>query len=164
MMAITNIKKRFKLRHHDLLLQLPYICVPYICVEDLDNLTDVDRPVLVLKWVGEGKEEERVETEELLRTKRVQRQSEEGEGIGPQKSKGMRVEEGVIETCWTRCPPTSRGRALTRRGWASPSVTRLLPWSRLLSQFGSGFLMRSPACSCLLTLLRKWEGPAVFQS
>ena len=62
-----------------------YCCSCHIYVEDLDNLTDVDRPVLVLKWVGEGKEEERVEIEELLRTKRVQRQSEEGEGIGPQK-------------------------------------------------------------------------------
>ena len=39
-------------------------------IEDLDNLTDVERPVLVLKWVGEGKEEERVETEERLRTKK----------------------------------------------------------------------------------------------
>ena len=62
-----------------------WCCSCHIYVEDLDNFTDVDRPVLVLKWVGEGKEEERVETEELLRTKRVQRQSEEGEGIGPQK-------------------------------------------------------------------------------
>ena len=46
--------------------------------EDLDNLTDVERPVLVLKWVGEGKEEERVETEERLRTKRVKRRGEGG--------------------------------------------------------------------------------------
>ena len=59
--------------------------------EDLDNLTDVERPVLVLKWVGEGKEEERVETEERLRTKRVKRRGEGGGVLA--KSRGMRRNE-----------------------------------------------------------------------
>ena len=50
----------------------------------------MERPVLVLKWVGEGKEEERVETEERLRKKRVERQGAEGEGVvAPPKSRGM---------------------------------------------------------------------------
>ena len=68
------------------MLQLSYL-------EDLDNLTEVERPVLVLKWVGEGREEERVETEERLRTKRVERRVRGGEVLAPQKSRGMRRNE-----------------------------------------------------------------------
>ena len=44
-------------------------------------MTDVERPVLVLKWVGEGKEEERVETEERLRKKGLRGER----GSGPPK-------------------------------------------------------------------------------
>ena len=43
-------------------------------IEDLDNFTDVEMPALLLKWVGEGREEERVETEDRLVAKRVEGQ------------------------------------------------------------------------------------------
>ena len=43
-------------------------------IEDLDNFTDVEMPALLLKWVGEGREEERVETEDRLVAKRVESQ------------------------------------------------------------------------------------------
>ena len=43
-------------------------------IGDLDNFTDVEMPALLLKWVGEGREEERVETEDRLVAKRVESQ------------------------------------------------------------------------------------------
>ena len=57
----------------------------------------MERPALVLKWVGEGREEERVETEERLRTKRVKTQGKErgGRVLAPQKSRGMRRRRGL---------------------------------------------------------------------
>ena len=61
------------------MLQLSYL-------EDLDNLTEVERPVLVLKWVGEGREEERVETEERLGTKEVKDEVLTKKYCHPQKS------------------------------------------------------------------------------
>ena len=49
-------------------------------------MTDVERPVLVLKWVGEGREEERVETEERLGTKEVKDEVLTKKYCHPQKS------------------------------------------------------------------------------
>ena len=56
---------------------MPRVCSGPLCRVDqdeschvgevhLESLTEVDKPVLGLKWVGEGNEEETVDTEDRL--------------------------------------------------------------------------------------------------